>query len=146
MTIHALKSLTAELATQLGIRVPIINVVDAPELSTDTQMGGADPVGWAIAVKRGIPDLDQALTLSHEIRHLWQSIHMPEAFRDYVQLSNRPTLEDYNLQPAEIDANAFALIIMTNFFHVRPLFQNLSDNARSQIEQRAKQIDEEAII
>lgn len=50
------------------------------------------------------------------------------------------SVEEYNLQLAEVDANAFAYIVMADFFGVRPLFQCLSDIVKSQIMERVNQI------
>lgn len=58
---------------------------------------------------------------------------MPE----YKERNECESVEEYNLQTAEVDANAFGSIIMTEFFGMKPLFQGLSDKVKDEI---AKQI------
>ena len=46
----------------------------------------------------------------------------------------------YNLQPAEIDANAFAASIMINWFGLRPQWDNVPQNVVNEINKRMKLI------
>lgn len=57
--------------------------------------------------------------------------------------SDRLTVEEYNLQPLEVDANAFALLAMSSMFGIMPQFQNLSDSVRESIKSRADQMKAE---
>lgn len=48
------------------------------------------------------------------------------------------SIEEYNLQIAEIDANDFAYIVMVDLFGMKPLFHGLSDNVKSRILDRVE--------
>lgn len=54
-------------------------------------------------------------------------------FSTYKPRESCSSVEEYNLQPAEIDAHAFAGIIIEDFFGARPLFKNLSDTVRLKV-------------
>ena len=53
-------------------------------------------------------------------------------FADYKELGELD-IESYNLQIAEIDANAFAYIVMVDLFGVKPLFSGMSPKIISEI-------------
>lgn len=44
--------------------------------------------------------------------------------------------EKYNLQIAELDANAFAGLIMINFFNLKPLFEGVPKSVKVKIYER----------
>ena len=46
------------------------------------------------------------------------------------------SIEEYNLQIAEVDANAFASIIMVEYFKLQPQWNGLSDKVISAINDR----------
>lgn len=50
---------------------------------------------------------------------------------------------DYNRQPVEIDANAFAVLTMNYYFGIMPLFQNLDDDLRTEIYNKASRLASE---
>lgn len=52
-------------------------------------------------------------------------------------------VEEYNNQPAEIDANAFAAAIMSDAFGIAPQFNTLSDSTKARIFQRANEVSKE---
>ena len=56
----------------------------------------------------------------------------------YKPVNLMSSIEEYNLQIAEIDANAFAYIVMVDFFGMKPLFYGLSDNVKSRILDRVE--------
>lgn len=49
-------------------------------------------------------------------------------------------VESYNMQLAEIDANAFATIVMADCFGIRPLYQGMSDKVIQAIGKRVDEI------
>ncbi|MDE6966861.1 MAG: hypothetical protein K2O94_07790 [Clostridiales bacterium] len=61
------------------------------------------------------------LVLSHELRHIWQSKHAD--FFDSYDNSANMSLKDYNAQKAEIDAWAWAIIMVQGFLGVRPTLE-----------------------
>ena len=127
-------------ALALGIRPPVIEYID--RINTDTQMGGANPEIWRVGVRSSLAEPDQYFTVAHEMRHLWQTQHMPQAFREYR--SNAVlSVKAYNLQAAEIDANGFAMLMMQLCFRITPLFNGLDETVKRRIAERAEEIARE---
>ena len=107
------------------------------KLNTDTQLASCDIKKRIVYVKRNIAVPDALFAISHEMRHIWQA--KSQDFKDYKS-SAELSIEDYNLQPEEIDANAFAKIIMEQELHLSPQFTGLSDVVKEKINERAKVI------
>lgn len=80
--------------------------------------------------------LDALLAVCHELRHIYQSVYNEHIFDDYVELGSDISFEGYNLQDAEIDANAYASLFIQANFGVKPLFQNFPEPIRKKIEKR----------
>ena len=85
---------------------------------------------------------DVLFAVCHELRHVWQIYNQPEMFNSYVEIGNI-NLEEYNLQPAEIDANAFAAVCMEEWFGVTPLFEGYSDKVKNKIRNRVGKLKQE---
>ena len=51
--------------------------------------------------------------------------------------------EEYNLQKEEIDANAYACVVMMDMFGIKPLFNGLDDEVINKIWERAEEIVKE---
>ena len=84
--------------------------------------------------------LDTYFSIAHEMRHIWQVKTDFETYmRSYKNRSNL-SLEDYNNQLAEIDANAFATVIMEILFDITPLYSGMSEKTIELIEERADYI------
>ena len=81
--------------------------------------------------------------LAHEFRHIWQ--YEEDEDKDIKNQKSKMELgsKAYNLQIAEVDANAFAHLIMTNCFGVKPSFENLDDEVKEAIYKREKEIAED---
>ena len=79
--------------------------------------------------------------LAHELRHAYQ-IASGESLEEY-RTSDRISIEQYNLQPLEVDANAFGALIMSDFFGTVPQFRNMPDTVRKAIKDRMKQLQKE---
>ena len=80
------------------------------------------------------------LTLSHECRHIWQIQNREDLFKQYEQSSSL-SVQEYNAQAAEIDAWAWAIIVVGNLFGVRPTFEeNFGAELWAQIQERAREI------
>lgn len=77
------------------------------------------------------PDLFFAL--AHELRHVWQYKCHEHEFLSNYKTREVLDVEAYNNQIAEIDANAFASIVMMQMFQLKPLYQGLSKNTVSKI-------------
>lgn len=85
--------------------------------------------------------IDVYFSLAHELRHEYQSVN--GFFRtDRYQTRDKLSLRDYNLQPEEIDANAFAYFVIVDEFKIKPLFNGLDKDIIEMIKKRAKWIRE----
>ena len=94
--------------------------------------------GSAIYLKKcDNPNPDQFFAIAHELRHVWQIKSDKDFYlSNYKTINQCNYLEDYNLQIAEIDANAFSGVIMIEFFGIKPLFKGLSDSVKAKIHKR----------
>ena len=123
--------------------------IEPPEISTDTShfssntmMAQCSPDGSTIYLKKyDKPNPDQLFAIAHELRHVWQVQNDKQLyFSEYKPVNLCASVEDYNLQFAEIDANAFAGLVMIDFFHIKPLFQGLPDSVKSKIFERIEEL------
>lgn len=138
---HKFILFTEQISNILGIKAPNI-IVDESQMSTKTQLA-ATMVG-GIVMRNNDFTLDSAFALAHELRHVWQiALHEKEYFKnDYLRVGS-VNVQDYNMQKAEIDANAFASIIMNAMFGVSPMFKGLSAKVKTQIENRIHEIEDD---
>lgn len=132
---------TNDVCDILNISVPAISF-DTSNFASDTMMAQIDSSGNTIYLKKFCkPNPDQFFSIAHELRHRWQIQTDKEwYFSDYKPRELCASAEEYNLQLAEIDAHAFAGIVMQEFFHLKPLFQGLPDVVKDKIYNRMKQI------
>jgi len=54
---------------------------------------------------------DKYFVTAHEMRHYWQLLNHPEMVENYIGRDDVESVPEYNSQIAEIDANAFALLM-----------------------------------
>lgn len=133
----AYKQYINDISKVLDIQPPELRTVPADELLTPTQI--AAYADGSILLRDDMElSPDVFLALSHELRHAWQIANGAdlEAYRTSQEMD----LEAYNLQPLEVDANAFAVIAMSSFFGIAPQFQNLPESVRHAINDRANAI------
>ena len=57
--------------------------------------------------------------------------------------SGQTVTDEYNAQPLEVDANAFAAVVMAEFFGISPQFLNMPESIRQLIYVRKRQIQKE---
>lgn len=129
-----------EICDILDISTPDIKFVSADRMNTDTQIAALTPD--AVLIRNDIavsPELFFAL--AHELRHAYQ-IANGESLEEY-RTSDRISVEQYNLQPLEVDANAFGALVMAEYFGIVPQFQNMSNTVRKAINNRVKQLQKE---
>ena len=129
-----------EICDILEISVPDIKFVSADRMHTGTQIAALTPN--AVLIRDDIavsPELFFAL--AHELRHAHQIAH-GKSLEEY-RTSDRISIEQYNLQPLEVDANAFGALIMSDFFGIVPQFRNMPDTVRKAIKDRMKQLQKE---
>lgn len=122
----------------LDIDVPEISY-DTSKFKTETMMAFYDRK--AIHIKRFDKfNPDNFFAIAHELRHVWQLRTNEEFYYGNYQDSSVLNIEEYNLQIAEIDANAFATMIMIDLLHLQPKFDNFSDEIVEKIWDRIKEI------
>lgn len=129
-----------EICDILDISAPDIKFVSADRMRTGTQIAALTPN--AVLIRDDIavsPELFFAL--AHELRHAHQIAH-GKSLEEY-RTSDRISIEQYNLQPLEVDANAFGALIMSDFFGIVPQFRNMPDTVRKAIKDRMKQLQKE---
>lgn len=122
----------------LCIPVPCVSF-DTSAFPTDTTMAQCSPDGTTIFLKKcSDPDPDMMFSIAHELRHSWQILN--DRISSYKPADLCSSIEEYNLQPVEIDANAFAALIMIDFFNIKPLFEGMSDKVKHKIHRRMEQL------
>ena len=129
-----------EVCNILDISVPAIKFVPSDRMRTSTQIAALTPD--AVLVRNDVtvsPELFFAI--SHELRHSYQIANGAD-LKEY-QTSDKISNGQYNFQPLEVDANAFAALIMSDFFGIVPRFQNLPESVRDAISSRMEQIRKE---
>ena len=120
-----------EICTILQIEMPAILFVSIDRLRTDSVLIRND-----IGVT---PELFFAI--AHELRHAYQ-LENDRSLHDY-HTSDQLDIDEYNAQPLEVDANAFAAVIMAEFFGISPQFLNMPESVRQLVGKRKRQIQNE---
>lgn len=135
-----------EICTILQIEMPAIRFVSIDRLRTDTQIAALTPDGVLISdgvlIRNDIgvtPELFFAI--AHELRHVYQ-LENDRSLHDY-HTSDQLDIDEYNAQPLEVDANAFAAVIMAEFFGISPQFLNMPESVRQLVGKRKRQIQNE---
>ena len=83
------------------------------------------------------PNPDYLFAIAHELRHIFQYQDDEKFYlSNYKTSDNCSSIEEYNLQIAEVDANAFASIVMVEYFHMQPQWNGLSDKVVNAINDR----------
>lgn len=150
-----LKTITSELKTEfnraiqtnaalLKVPAPRLAFVPASQFTTPSTRAALSDDGKLISVNRDMKaaKLDAWFAISHEMRHLWQMKH-GKLRSTYAPSSTLP-LAEYNDQDEEIDAHAWAVIMMANTFGIRPTLENnLGKEVWNRIERRAEEIANE---
>lgn len=127
----------ADICELLDIPVPSISY-DTSHFATKTTMAQCELTSNTIYLnKLDKPNPDYLFAIAHELRHIFQ-YHDNEQFylSKYKTSDNCSSIEEYNLQIAEVDANAFASIIMVEYFHMKPQWNGLSNKVIDAINDR----------
>lgn len=121
----------------LNISVPSVSF-DTSNFPTDTMMAQVNPSGDTIYLKEyDKQNPDQFFSIAHELRHIWQIQNDEQLyFSTYKPIDLCTSVEEYNLQIAELDANAFASLVMVDFFHLQPLFKGFSVSVKAKVYER----------
>ena len=84
--------------------------------------------------------LDQLFAASSELRREWQRRTDNARYCGGYKSRDELPLREFSLQPAEVDANAFAAVVVSAFFGVEPVFDEFPGVTRSRIESRIAEI------
>ena len=114
------------------LQIPIPEIRYKAKLQTDTMLAMADVNNGILILKKNLTDnLDVFFVIAHEMRHLWQAqTDRKFYFTDYRTAAECGDVDIYNSQPAEMDANAYAVTIMEDFFNVTPQFNGLAKEGK----------------
>ena len=112
---------------------------DISHFPTKTTLAQCSSDGTTIYLRHiTLSNPDDVFAIAHELRHIWQIRNDYDEYFTNYKTSDEIGVEAYNNQLAEIDANAFATIIMTDLFKLRPLYNGLSkrtvDNIMARID------------
>ena len=125
----------------LKINKPKIQIANV--FLSKTQLASYDPNKKLIIIKKDFENYyDMFFAISHEIRHKYQIDKGLFNFENYKQV-NEISNYDYNMQKEELDANAYAYIIMASAFGVEAKFNGLEENIINKIKERANEIIEQ---
>lgn len=120
-----IKEYIEDVCEELNILVPEV-YYNTSNFRTQTMMAYCD--GKTIFIKPSDkPNPDQLFAIAHELRHLWQMQEDEDYYFHNYKSVNETDNETYNLQIAEVDANAFASVIMIDWFGLQPLYHGMSD-------------------
>lgn len=127
----------------MKIDVPKISY-DCSGFNSETMMAQVDPNTNIIYIKKSEKENpDQLFAVAHELRHIWQIKNERDLFfLHYKTIDSCESVKEYNLQIAELDANAFAGIVMEDLFEITPLFNALDKEVKNKIHKRMKYIRE----
>lgn len=121
----------------LKIETPKISY-DTSHFSTNTTLAQCEPSANMIYLtKINKPNPDYLFSIAHELRHIYQYQNNTKLYLSNYKTSDIcSSVEEYNLQIAEVDANAFASIVMTDFFSIKPQWNGLSNKVINEINKR----------
>jgi Zn-dependent peptidase ImmA (M78 family) len=132
-----IKEFITDVCKLLEIKVPNISY-DTIHFATKTTLAQCEPVTNTIYLNKvNKPNPDYIFSIAHELRHIYQ-YQTDEVFylSGYKPSNKCSSVEEYNLQIAEVDANAFASIVMTDFFSIKPQWNGLSNKVINEINKR----------
>ena len=132
-----IEELIADICELLDIPVPSISY-DTSHFLTETTMAQCELTNNIIYLnKLDKPNPDYLFAIAHELRHIFQYQDDEQFYlSNYKTSDNCSSVEEYNLQIAEVDANAFASIIMVEYFHMQPQWNGLSNKVIDAINDR----------
>lgn len=121
----------------LDIEIPKISY-DTSHFPTKSTLAQCEPSANTIYLNNvNKPNPDYLFSIAHELRHIYQYQTDVKFYLSRYKSSNKcSSIEEYNLQIAEVDANAFASIAMTDFFSMKPQWNGLSNKVIDAIEKR----------
>lgn len=135
-----IKQFIIDISECLNIIPPKISY-DTSRFPTSTMIAQVSPSENIIYINSQIKsEFDFAFAIIHELRHLWQYCNDKNKYMSQYKSSNQLSIEEYNLQIAEIDANAYAALLMITKFGVSPKWNGLSPKVIMKIENRMSEL------
>ena len=126
-------------AKLLDVEIPQIEQGEGSEYETSEYQPETD----IIILVEELASQESYVTLAHEFRHKWQwEKNRDVYFTDYKQ-REEIVPEKYEMQLAEIDANAFAMLVCFKLLGGGPTFPNQTECVRKLIFKRAAELSEE---
>lgn len=122
------------LCSDLNINTPRIKYVSS---LPNTQLARLNLFKNVIEIKKGISSPDLYFAIAHELRHVWQC---KTGVLNVDTYNYDSSSDGYNLQSEEIDANAYATIVMVEVFGIEPNFEGLSEEVKQAIHSRIDEI------
>lgn len=132
-----IKEFITDICELLKIDVPHVSY-DTSHFPTKTTWAQCDPITNTIYLSK-VDKLnpDYLFSIAHELRHIYQFQTDKQFYlSDYKPSDECSSVDEYNLQMAEVDANAFASIVMADFFSVKPQWNGLSNSVVCEINKR----------
>lgn len=125
---------------QLSIRCPNFDYKTST-FPTKTMLAQYESEGNIIHIRRTDSTPDMFFAIAHELRHVWQ-IRIDEKLYmgSYKNREDCSSIEEYNMQLAEIDANAFAGLMVMEQLNLTPLYEGMSQAVKNKIYSRIKEI------
>lgn len=137
----SLKNLINIICNQLGIGVPEVSY-DTSKFLTDTMRALYVPEDNTIYIKQG-DDPDTIFSIIHELRHKWQYVFYFKKYFKKYKTADKLSLVEYNMQPAELDAHAYAALMMEELYGLEILFSNFPEEVREVIFDRMDELEDE---
>ena len=115
--------------------------------STKTELATYFPAEDTIVLNNQVPKSHLFFAVSHELRHQWQMLNNFEFFfSDYKELDECNSPLEYDLQIAEVDANAFAKLIIMALFDITASYKHSAFYERIINKRMDEILDELSII
>lgn len=117
-----------EVCEDLCIKIPDSIITEDKKFNKGTQLAtlvyenGKSLLYLRTKYKYG--DVDMAFAIAHELRHKYQIDTHVFDFDNY-KTSDKLSIREYNLQSEEVDANAYAYIVLLDFFKLKVDFKLL---------------------
>lgn len=143
-TKEMLQGFIEEICRVLEIDTPEVRF-DTSHFQTTTMLAQCSSDGKEIFLKEfEKPNPDVLFAAAHELRHIWQlQTDEEKFFSDYKTADECGSVDVYNQQEAEVDANAFAVIAMVDMCRLKGELRGMSTKVKLMMERRIDEIVEE---
>ena len=136
--IKNLRKFMKYICKDLDIKMPVLEISD--DFPTPTTLALYDSEFDKLKIRKSYETMfDIFLSVAHELRHKYHITYNTHDLSSYNP-SNKIGNREYNLQPAEIDANAYAYLIMRVTFSIECFFNGLDEDIVKAIKDRAIEI------